>query len=100
MQVCLDGLILAGHGRDRSVLCRNVATTIDVVLVVTADPAAKAGESLIAVGEFDGSGVARPILSRTASGRGWQRAGKPAFMAEMARRGVPFDAARLTALVA
>ena len=99
MQACLDGLILAGHGRDRSVLCRNVAATIDMVLVVTADPTSKAGESLVLVGEFDGSGVARPILSRTAAGRGWQRSGKLAFMAEMARRGVTFDAARLTALV-
>jgi hypothetical protein len=100
MQVCLDGLILAGYGRDRSVLLRNVAATIDVVLVVAADPAAKAGESLISVGEFDGSGVARAILSRTVAGRGWQRSGKLAFMAEMGRRGVTFDPSRLTTLVA
>ncbi len=98
MQSCVDGLILAGYGRDRQALCRSVAAAVDLVLVMAADPSAKAGEALVAVADYDAAGVARTVLSRSVQHRSWQQKGELLFVAEMARRGVPFDPARFASL--
>jgi hypothetical protein len=50
------------------------------------------------LGEFDEQGRVSPILSRSSADARWQHHREPRFVAELARRGVTFDAAKLAGL--
>jgi hypothetical protein len=93
LATCIEGLALGGFGRDREALRANVCKSIDVV--VTLGLNARGEEVPTALGEFDEHGRFSPSLSRSSADARWQSHKPPRFVAEMARRGVPFDAAKL-----
>jgi hypothetical protein len=96
LATCVEGLVLGGFGRDRDALRRAVAASIDLVVVV--GRSARGEQVLTLLGEFDEQGRAVPVLSRSSADARWQHHREPRFVAELARRGVTFDAAKLAAL--
>jgi hypothetical protein len=96
LSICVEGLVLGGFARDREALRRHVAASIDVVVVVGRTARGEQVPTLL--GEFDEQGRVSPILSRTSADARWQHHREPRFVAELARRGVTFDAAKLAAL--
>jgi hypothetical protein len=97
LSICVEGLVLGGFARDREALRRLVAASIDVVVVVGRTSRGEQVPTLL--GEFDEQGRVSPILSRSSADARWQHHREPRFVAELARRGVTFDAAKLAALV-
>jgi len=91
----LEGLLLGGFGRDREALRRHVAASIHAVVAVGLN--ARGDEVLVAVSEFDDGRVV-PVLSRPSADASWQHHRAPAFVAEMARRGVTFEPSKLASL--
>ena len=59
---------------------------------------ARGGEAPVMLAEFDDQGHVSPILSREAAEAKWQHHRDPAFVAELARRGVTFDSSQLAKL--
>ncbi len=96
LSICVEGLVLGGFARDREALRRLVAASIDVVVAVGLT--ARGEQVLTLLGEFDEQGRVSPILSRSSADARWQHHREPRFVAELARRGVTFDAAKLTGL--
>jgi|GEM_PF-5060420 len=94
--VCVEGLALGGFGSHRDGLARLVASAFDLVLTLSPRPGG--GEAVISVAEFDNHGTPRLLLSRPNTESVWRHHADPACVAEMGRRGVTFDPARLTAL--
>lgn len=96
LSTCVEGLVLGGFARDREALRRLVAASIDLVVVV--GQTARGEQVLTLLGEFDEQGRVSPILSRSSADARWQHHREPRFVAELARRGVTFDAAKLAGL--
>lgn len=103
LEVCVEGLLLGGYGRDREALRRHVAASIHAVVALGVN--ARGEEVPVALAEFlhpsaegGGQGWVVPVLSRATADAAWHHHRAPAFVAEMARRGVPFDPAKLAAL--
>ena len=96
LEVCVEGLLLGGYGRDREALRRHVAGTINVVVALGQN--ARGEEVPVAVAEFDGQGRVVPVLTRASADAPWQHHRAPTFVAEMARRGVTFEPSRLASL--
>lgn len=96
LATCVEGLVLGGFGRDREALRAQVCTSIDVVVRISLN--ARNDEVPTLLGEFDEHGRLVPSLSRSSPDARWQHHGDPRFVAELARRGVTFDAAKLAGL--
>jgi hypothetical protein len=96
LAACIEGLVLGGLARDREALRRLVAASIDVIVVVGRTARGEQVPTLL--GEFDEQGRVSPILSRSSADARWQHHREPRFVAELARRGVTFDAAKLAGL--
>jgi hypothetical protein len=96
LTTCVEGLVLGGFGRDREALRRLVATSIDLVVVVGRN--ARGEQALTMLGELDEQGRAAPVLSRSSADARWEHHRAPRFVAELARRGVTFDSAKLAGL--
>jgi Flp pilus assembly CpaF family ATPase len=96
LATCVEGLLLGGFARDREALRRLVAASMDVVVVL--GRTARGEQVLTSLGEFDEQGRVSPILSRSSPDARWQHHREPRFVAELARRGVTFDAAKLAGL--
>lgn len=96
LATCVEGLVLGGLARDREALRRLVAASIDLIVVVGRTARGEQVPTLL--GEFDEQGRVSPILSRSSADARWQHHREPRFVAELARRGVTFDAAKLAGL--
>ncbi|PRQ03602.1 hypothetical protein ENSA5_14050 [Enhygromyxa salina] len=96
LTTCVEGLVLGGFGREREALRERVAAAIDVVVVL--GRTARGDESPIMLAEFDAQGGVSPILSRSSADDSWQHHREPAFLAELAQRGVTFEASKLAGL--
>jgi hypothetical protein len=96
LSTCVEGLVLGGFARDREALRRLVAASIDLVVVV--GQTARGEQVLTLLAEFDEQGRVSPVLSRSSADARWQHHREPRFVAELARRGVTFDAAKLAGL--
>ncbi|EDM78076.1 type II/IV secretion system protein [Plesiocystis pacifica SIR-1] len=96
LSTCVEGLVLGGFGRERNTLASRVGDTFDLALTLA--PRSDGGEAVVTVSEFDRRGQTRQLLSRSSPEGVWHHHGDPSCVAALARRGVPFDPARLAAL--
>jgi Flp pilus assembly CpaF family ATPase len=96
LATCVEGLVLGGYGRDRQALRRQICAAIDVIVVLGLGPRGDEVPTMLA--EFDEQGGVSPVLSRSSPTAAWQRHRDPAFVAELAQRGVTFDASKLAGL--